>query len=107
MGLSFGGLSIKIQVHTPFTLTHASGERTDFDVGIHEVSKSTAEHWFTQAHSMVLNPVKAPVKEQTKEKENIKKKGKKEQTPKEPLENKEDTDESAEQTLANNPTIPR
>lgn len=57
---------MKIQVHTPFTLTHESGERTDFDVGVHEVSKSTAEHWFTEAHSIVLTPVNAQTKENGK-----------------------------------------
>ncbi|WP_334470098.1 STY1053 family phage-associated protein [Arsenophonus sp. PmNCSU2021_1] len=92
---------MKIQVHTPFTLTHESGEQTDFDVGIHEVSKSTAEHWFAKAHSIVLNPVKA----QTKETVNTKKKGKEEinQEPK----NKEGIDQSTEQTPANDPTIPQ
>lgn len=96
---------MKIQVHTPFTLTHESGERTDFDVGIHEVSKSTAEHWFSKAHSIVFNPVKAPVKEQTQENGNAKKKGK-EEINQEP-ENKEGIDESTEQTPANDPTIPQ
>lgn len=98
---------MKIQVHTPFTLTHESGERTDFDVGIHEVSKSTAEHWFTEAHSIVLNPVKAPVKEQTKENVNTKNKKKGKDTIKQEPESKEGIDESTEQTPANGTTIPQ
>lgn len=98
---------MKIQVHTPFTLTHESGERTDFDVGIHEVSKSTAEHWFTQAHSIVLNPIKAPVKEQTKENGNTKTEKKGKEKINQETENKEGIDESTEQTPANDPTIPQ
>ncbi|HGJ5882155.1 MULTISPECIES: hypothetical protein [unclassified Arsenophonus] len=97
---------MKIQVHTPFTLTHESGERTDFDVGIHEVSKSTAEHWFTEAHSIVLNPVKAPVKEQTKENVNTKNKKKGKDTSKQEPESKEDIDESTEQTPTDDTAIP-
>ncbi|MDR5616907.1 hypothetical protein [Arsenophonus sp.] len=92
---------MKIQVHTPFTLTHESGDRTDFDVGIHEVSKSTAEHWFTEAHSSALTPVKA----QTKENVNTQPKKKGKDTSKREPEFKEGIDEPTEQTLANDPTI--
>ncbi|WGM00516.1 STY1053 family phage-associated protein [Arsenophonus nasoniae] len=94
---------MKIQVHTPFTLTHESGERTDFDVGIHEVSKNTAEHWFTEAHSIVLDPVKS----QTNENGNTKTKKKGKEKINQETENKEGIDESTEQTPANGTTIPQ
>ncbi|WP_339053358.1 hypothetical protein [Arsenophonus endosymbiont of Crataerina pallida] len=68
-----------------------------YDVGIHDVSKSTAEHWFTEAHSIVLTPVKALTKENGHTKK--KAKGKKE------TENKEDIDASTEQKPANGTTI--
>ncbi|HGJ5862976.1 MAG TPA: hypothetical protein ACHBZ9_18810 [Arsenophonus nasoniae] len=53
---------MRIQVHTPFTLTDENGERTDFEVGIHEVSKSTAAHWFTQAHSSLIDTDETSIK---------------------------------------------
>lgn len=93
---------MKIQVHTPFTLTHESGDRTDFDVGIHEVSKSTAEHWFTEAHSIVLDPVKA----QTNENGNTQTKKKGKDTSKQEPEFKEGIDESTEQTPTDDTAIP-
>ncbi|PAV10834.1 hypothetical protein CBG25_01175 [Arsenophonus sp. ENCA] len=93
---------MRIQVHAPFTLTHESGERTDFDVGIHEVSKSTAEHWFAKAHSIVLNPVKT----QTKENVNTKTEKKGKEKINQETENKEGIDEPTEQTPANDTAIP-
>ncbi|WP_063655222.1 STY1053 family phage-associated protein [Candidatus Arsenophonus triatominarum] len=93
---------MKIQVHTPFTLTHESGDRTDFDVGIHEVSKSTAEHWFAKVHSIVLNPVKAQTNENVSTKTGKKGKEKINQE----TENKEGIDEPTEQTPANDTAIP-
>ncbi|BCQ40906.1 hypothetical protein ERHA54_35090 [Erwinia rhapontici] len=42
---------VEILVHTPFTFTDISGEKTPFAAGRHSVEKEVAEHWFVVAHS--------------------------------------------------------
>ncbi len=41
----------KINVHTPFQFTHADGTKQDFAVGVHEVDKNVADHWFVLPHT--------------------------------------------------------
>ncbi|TDT01679.1 STY1053 family phage-associated protein [Erwinia rhapontici] len=42
---------VEILVHTPFTFTDITGEKTSFAAGRHNVEKDVAEHWFVAAHA--------------------------------------------------------
>jgi hypothetical protein len=56
MGPFFSGKSMKrIRVHTPFTFNDADHNKTDFDVGVHNVKNEIADHWFTQRYAEVLD----------------------------------------------------
>jgi len=42
---------MRIIVNKAFTLTTKDGKRHEFAVGVHDVSKDVAEHWYTKAHA--------------------------------------------------------
>ncbi|OKP02605.1 STY1053 family phage-associated protein [Xenorhabdus eapokensis] len=48
---------MKIQVHTPFRFTHDNGESETFSVGLYDVGKSVAQHWFVQAHAEIIDAI--------------------------------------------------
>lgn len=45
----------RIRVHTPFTFNDSEYNKTDFDVGVHNVKNEIADHWFTQRYAEVLD----------------------------------------------------
>lgn len=45
----------RIRVHTPFTFNDADHNKTDFEVGVHNVKNDIADHWFTQRYAEVLD----------------------------------------------------
>lgn len=45
----------RIRVHTPFTFNDADHNKTDFEVGVHNVKNEIADHWFTQRYAEVLD----------------------------------------------------
>ncbi len=45
----------RIRVHTPFTFNDSEYNKTDFEVGVHNVKNEIADHWFTQRYAEVLD----------------------------------------------------
>ena len=45
----------RIRVHTLFTFNDADHNKTDFEVGVHNVKNEIADHWFTQRYAEVLD----------------------------------------------------